>query len=125
VGRTLISAWILAVILGMGLVPAIAGETDMKAQNLYRDCKAPEHSPTAALCIGFISGIGNMMHINGVIEKQYQDRKLSPFAICGDTISNGAMVQAFMNWAPKHPESANDDQLLAVVKALRETWPCQ
>jgi hypothetical protein len=48
---------------------------------------------------------------------------LKPFACCGEA-SPGARVQAFVNWAKTHPENWSGSPVVAVVEALRETWPC-
>jgi hypothetical protein len=35
------------------------------------------------------------------------------------------MVQAFLNWAEKHPEAWSYNQIRGVILALGETWPCK
>jgi hypothetical protein len=92
-------------------------------QSLYENCKAPERSPRNTLCMGYISGVGNMMGLVGAVERQHPDRDYANLATCGD-ITNGAMMQAFMNWAEKNPREWASNQSVGVILALSETWPC-
>jgi Rap1a immunity proteins len=119
VARGLVSA----VILVFSFSRVIAGEADLNVQDLYRFCKAPERSAKSMLCLGYISGVGNMMQLIGVAEKQQADPILNPLALCGD-ISGRAMVLAFINWAQKNRPQWTQPQLAGVTLALSETWPC-
>ena len=69
-----------------------------------------------ALCTGYISGVGDMM-------AKYGKLQAAGFSMCGSP-SNGAMAQAFENWAKAHPEPWADPQILGVATALTVTWPC-
>jgi hypothetical protein len=50
------------------------------------------------------------------------------FALCSEpkgTVPTGReMIQAFVNWAEKHPESWSQRNIYGVALALRESWPC-
>jgi hypothetical protein len=99
-------------------------------QKLLQECNALQGSgePDAmdysnfSYCIGYVGGIGDAMLANGQIV-----HPLNPVvSICDEgLISRGAMVQAFRNWAQKHPERWSDNDSLGVMAALRETWPCK
>ena len=101
-------------------VSAHADNQHLNVQSLYLACK-DSNGPTAMLCSGYVGGIGEMMHALGT--QIPDDPKLRIFGICG-TMSHGAMVQAFVNWADKHPERWADVGVLGVMSALIETWPC-
>lgn len=86
-------------------------------QRLYNRCKEPESSQLNFVCLGYIAGVGETMDFLGL------DRASHPFAICGRP-SHGAMVQAFINWAEKHPSEWKESEVFGVMQALAESWPC-
>jgi hypothetical protein len=106
----------------VGSLPADSAEL-INVQSLYRDCQAPESSALWGLCMGYVSGVGSALLIVGFAERQHPDQNYSPLAICGE-MSNGAMVQAFINWAKKNPREWTKSQFSGVATALTETWPC-
>jgi Rap1a immunity proteins len=114
-------ATMLALYLLLGsAVPAITAD-DHDVQALYRLCKMPIETQEFAICVGFVSGVGETM---GVL--QFGIRKLpdfGAFSIC-DAPPHGAMVQAFADWAEKNPQEWKNPAILGVMTALRETWPC-
>lgn len=83
-------------------------------QSMYENCTDTEGK--MALCDGYISGVGDMMDANGKLHAP-------GFSMCGSP-SYGAMIQAFKNWAPQHPELWSKPQLFGVAAALMVTWPC-
>jgi hypothetical protein len=94
---------------------------DQTVQGLYMACKETNMDQfDRGRCLGFISGIGDVMAVIGSGRHDLQ------LGLCGPspTPTYGAMIQAFMNWAEKHPEQWNIAQEAGVVIALRETWPC-
>src|SRR5580658_4714927 len=66
-------------------------------QMLYQACTAPKGSQSFGRCFGYIEGAGDFM--------------------IGDTMcpKNGlnyfAMIQAFVNWAERHPEAWDEPQI--------------
>jgi hypothetical protein len=104
-------------------------------QNLYNDCRAPMGSFENSICLGFVSGIGRHMFNVGDSFKKLRENDpknegrvtaiLFPLSACSKSrVSNGAMVQAFVNWAGRHPERWSDERYAGVWEAIRETWPC-
>ena len=87
---------------------------------VYETCKDEAAANAARFCLGYILGVGQIMAVNA----QGGDS----FAICADprgsVPSAGAMIQAFLNWAEKHPESMSLRNVFGVALALREAWPC-
>jgi Rap1a immunity proteins len=105
--------------LALSLSPALANDTNV--QSLYDACRKGEGTQEFALCVGYVSGIGDMLQVLGSATKEHPD--FQPFAICGDA-SYGAMTQAFINWVQNNPREWTESRLLGVVRALRENWPC-
>jgi hypothetical protein len=104
-------ATMLALYLLLGsAVPAITAD-DHDVQALYRLCKMPIETQEFAICVGFVSGVGETM---GVL--QFGIRKLpdfGAFSIC-DAPSHGAMVQAFTDCAEKNPQEWKNPAILGV-----------
>ena len=117
------------VLAGMMVSAGVARGDDSTytVQKLLTDCNAPSGSPGHAFCTGFVSGVGGVMSINsyGISHfKSPQDSaSVRALSTCGEA-TFGAEVQAFMNWAPKHPERWSEDAIIGVMRALRDTWPC-
>lgn len=104
--------------------PAFASDD---VQALLIKCNAESSSLDVVLCLGRISGMSDLMGFNGYLLKSGRGSEpLRQFSTCpGDPIPTyGADVQAFKNWAQKHPEHWTDPDILGVIAALRETWPC-
>jgi len=91
-------------------------------QELYQECRTGAtdavNAETAVsiahnfgLCAGYIAGIGDMLAYTGRCP-----------ALNGATY--GAMVQAFENWAPAHPQEWTKQQAEGVVAALSSAWSC-
>lgn len=98
-------------------------------QSLYYQCKKSETNMGFGYCIGYISGIGSQMmwtsHTIEHITDFNQRLEVGFVSACAKSfVSNGAMVQAFINWAEKHPEEWVTDKQLGVIQAIRGTWPC-
>jgi hypothetical protein len=121
-----ILATVLAFFLWAFAYPAGAATTDdaLTVQSLYFNCKSAEGSPRWALCYAYIAGVGNALQFIGYAQAEHPDPNFRELAICGK-ITNAALVQAFMNWAEKHPQRWPDHQLAGIVTALTETWPCK
>jgi hypothetical protein len=115
---------IFAVSLVLGSMMSIAvgrAEDKQNIQWLYHACKNRDDNFNYLLCVGYVSGIGDLMHVNGGAPHRdtgWDDR------LCGDP-SYGAQVQAFVNWAEKHPNLWQYPRPFGVVTALREAWACR
>ena len=112
--------------LALGLSTASAQNTgEQNTQALYRMCRN-EHDPNFALCLGYISGISDIMGAMGDYNKQKHIKDLGSWSFCAQQpiLSYGAIVQTFVNWAQAHPERWSENQMLGVIFALREKFPC-
>jgi Rap1a immunity proteins len=112
----------LALYLLLGsAVPAITANVH-DVQTLYQLCKKPIETQEFAVCIGFVSGVGETMGVLQFGIRTFPD--FGAFSIC-DAPPHGAMVQAFTDWAEKNPQEWKNPAILGVMTALRETWPCE
>jgi hypothetical protein len=116
--RVLVVAVIFALAL---LLPVSAAPQCRTVQDMYEACTAPPASTDAAICTGYVSGVGDAMQFIGV--KANQHSELRDYAIC-EQPSYGAMVQAFKNWADKHPQQWGANKIVGVMLALQENWGC-
>jgi hypothetical protein len=96
-----------------------AAEPTRSVQSLYTRCTAADIHDQM-FCAGyFTSSIDNMM-VLGV------DASTRAFGICPKvSITVGASVQAFKNWAQKHPEAWGLPRYVGVAWALQEVWSCK
>lgn len=90
-------------------------------QFLYQACRADLASALGRYCLGYAEGAGQMMVING---HQGYEMGLCPPATIG-VPSGGALVQAFLNWAEKHPEMWSESALVGFAVAMSTTWSCK
>jgi hypothetical protein len=103
-------------------------------QLLYEACQQARGSPSLNFCLGFVAGTGYLMTVNAAALHKIPSSStlarvyVGNLGICSaDGMSNptgGAMVQAFINWAAKHPEHWGDMPISGVIMALASTWPC-
>jgi hypothetical protein len=116
-----VASLLLAVLIaGTGLA---AADDRHDVQTLLDMCKQPAAQVKSSICIGYISGVADLMRVMAV--SKHKDVR-GPFGMCheGEAPSRGAMMQAFIVWADKHPEEWQKDMLVGVVEALSDTWRC-
>ena len=86
---------------------------------LYKECTGNNFGDRT-FCAGYISAMLDSM---GMLGPAVSPKK---FRICPKvSVNAGAAVQAFKNWARKHPQAWSLDRVFGVMWALKETWPCQ
>ena len=96
-----------------------AQDPQRSIQYLYEACTAAD-SHMQLYCIGYISATMDAMTVLGTYGPAAH-----AFGICSEAVvSYGAGIQAFKNWAQKHPEAWGAPRYVGVSLALRETWPC-
>ncbi|MBY4893138.1 hypothetical protein KUL25_10215 [Rhodobacteraceae bacterium N5(2021)] len=77
----------------------------------------------AGFCIGFITGVWQMMAVNCL---NPEPRAALPVELqAGDIPSWRASVQAFLNWAEDHPEQWDETFFMGTLLALSSTFPCE
>jgi hypothetical protein len=130
----------LIMLLGIAFLATLAVATAAQAEyrqtveELLQRCDAQEASQSGsidlAICVSYITGVANMMSMTGASLPNL-DRKtatlLGEFSIClpQPQPSYGAMVQTFRISARRHPARWGQRQLIGVLFALHETWPCK
>ena len=117
--RRFVIAFAAAACLGGG--PAHAAPDPTTVQFLYQTCKDETAANAPRFCLGYILGVGQLMAVNS----RFGDN----FALCFAASEGGvpaarAMIEAFVAWAEKHPESWSQRNIMGVALALREAWPC-
>jgi len=91
-------------------------------QDLYEACTS-EDGGLRTVCAAYIAGIASLMGPIG--STRNVGLATRAYGVCSkSTISLGAFVQAFKNWATKHPEMWSHPMVLGVLVSLRGTWPC-
>jgi hypothetical protein len=96
-----------------------AGDVARSVQALYAQCTATSLYEQS-YCAGFFTASLDTMIVLGT------DVSAQAFGICPKTtVTVGAAVQAFKNWAQKHPEAWSLQRYLGVTWALQEVWPCK
>jgi hypothetical protein len=110
----------LVILAAMLAGPAAAGDSTVEA--LYRRCSGanPDKVLTdRVFCLGYVQGVADMMLVNSF------DTSQKHVSACFSNTDTTALVQAFVNYAIQYPETWSDQAEFGVIKALRETWPCQ
>src|SRR5215467_1586758 len=117
-----------------GLIPVSHAATVKKddVQELYKMCKVgagvSTAPPDAVVCIGFLSGVAEMMIANGELAKTLVDNRdrisVLKFSACTKKTSFGEMLQVFLKWAQKHPETWSEPRTVGAMEAFSEKWPC-
>ena len=114
--RTLIAAWV-AIFLHGG--QALAQERGPKTvQDLLRSCKQ-DGNDWFMYCAGMANGV-----IGTFIMVARTDGKGS---VCFPSpgITNGQIIQAFINWAEKNPTLWQWPGVSGMVLSTAKTWPCK
>lgn len=102
-------------------------------QKLRDLCKKPDHDVEAVYCLGFVVGIADVMTMNATqISKAPNGSPVRTYlaasGICTPDYrapSGGALIQAFLNWADRHPEKWGIDAGTGVGLAFQDTWRCK
>ena len=97
-------------------------------QDLYQMCEMPITAPQHAVCLGYISAVGDLLKFLGANEFLGVNERLHAEAgrhigMCGSP-TYGALVEAFVNWSRKNPRRWASHRLEGVMQALMEHWPC-
>src|SRR5262245_23187071 len=95
------AALALAAVAFVGSTPIQAMPNPGTVQFLYETCKTETAANAPRFCLGYILGVGQLMAVNA----EFGDN----FALCsvpkGVAPPAAAMIEAFVTWAEKHPES--------------------
>ena len=116
---------LLVLILMLASTSPTKGDQQADPRNtahLLRWCKEPETSSDYAYCVGYVSGMADVMGLIGV----GASKDFKRYGMCASEPypSANAEVQAFINWAEKKPTEWATSAQVGVLLALQETWPC-
>ena len=109
-------------LLALLSISAKAEDQSATVEWLYSACQAPKGSAHNMYCVAYVRGIVDTLLVNGEMLKGDKAHR-AEMALCG-TVGNAAAVQAFKNWAEKHPEAWSKPMVAGVTVALRELWGC-
>ena len=107
---------IVAASIGILLLPpSYAGGATLQdvfnVKTLHQACIAPKESQTFGRCFGYVQGVADAM--------------MGKTFCLGDRVDYSALIQAYNNWAAAHPEKWTEFQIIGVMTALSEKWPCK
>jgi hypothetical protein len=103
-------------------MPPVERDPAFQFQFLFEQCGA-----SADLCVGYVSGVGQMMALIGFVEKSNPSVS-ELYGICpsgGVSPSGNAMIQAVINFGRNHPEKWSYTTIFPTAMALSQTWPCR
>jgi hypothetical protein len=90
--------------------------------SLYQACTATNNASNFGVCLGFIEGVGHMMHMTQLGKP---GQSLTDIEWCSpDHLTREQTLQAFKNWHDAHPEQWDMPGVVGVMLALLSTWPC-
>ncbi len=115
---------LLALALAVLPITALAEETvDMTVQGLYNNCR-DEAAARRTFCQGYLFGVADVLSSVRDIVPDARDQNGIPFGICDSRYSVGSLVQIFINWAEKNPDTWRGYLLVGPMLSFTETWPC-
>jgi hypothetical protein len=91
--------------------------------SLYRACTDKNNYSNFGFCLGFIEGVGHMMHITQMGKPGESPTSLEWCA--PEDTTREQTLQAFKNYHDAHPEQWQMPGMAGVMFALLSTWPCQ
>lgn len=119
VGTALASTSVAADNGSLDIAALQAKDPSTSIESLYEQCNETDLYKQT-FCAAYIAGVAEIL---GRVGLDKSARPLSGICWKGD-VSYSAMVQAFKNWAQKHPEAWGMPRYGGVMWALKETWPC-
>jgi hypothetical protein len=112
--KTLVFGFFL--FLTLGSQPAIAGQTTT-VSDMIAKCKAPGGHIDVSHCIGAAEGVATLMMMNAKVPDAWR--------MCAKSfVSNGQVIQIFLNWAEKNPVKWQLPSGVGFALALAEAYPC-
>ena len=92
-------------------------------ESLLRMCRSSHDDGNYGFCLGFVSGIADMMEAVG-LQGKGDFKKTYGMCVTAPFPSANAEVQAFINWAEKNPKTWEQSNTVGVILSLAATWPC-
>ena len=118
------AALLVSLLLALFIAPSPSHAVEYRTvQTLLENCESNEAIENA-LCAGLISGVGSVLDFNcGYSAEGYN----MPETLMADVdrVTNGALIQAFKNWARDNPENWGDTDLHGMVFAISSKFPCK
>jgi hypothetical protein len=91
--------------------------------SLYRACTETNNPSNFGVCLGYIEGVGHMMHLTQLGKP---GQSVTNIEWCHpERLTREQTLQAFKNYHDAHPEQWDMPGVAGVMFALLSTWPCQ
>jgi Ssp1 endopeptidase immunity protein Rap1a len=113
---------ILAIVTLLPMSSTYAATPVRSVEDLYRMCETPITSPEHAVCLGYISAVGDLLKFLSANERLHAEAE--PIGMCGSP-TYGALVEAFVSWSKENPRRWASHRMEGVMQALMEHWPCK
>ncbi len=115
---------LLAVCCTSSSVAQIQQQDVTSTESLLQMCRVTNNnSPDRGYCMGFVTGMANMMEAIG-LQGTGDFKKMYGMCVSAPFPSGNAEIQAFINWAEKNPKQWGQSNVVGVILALASTWPC-
>jgi len=104
--------------------PSAFSQSEVNVEAFLGMCKQPENHGDRAYCVGYFTGMAQMMEQIGV-RGSGEFRHL--YGMCipqGPAPSGNALARAFIVWAEQHPKGWSLQYQMGGLLALTYTWPC-
>jgi len=109
---------LLCAIFGAIHFPVQAQSEGPTIQNMIRMCKEDSKITDFSNCAGMASGVFMTMVAN-------RDNPGAVRVCTTLSVSNGQIIQIFLNWAKDHPEEWQGPAPFGFILALQEKLPCR
>jgi Rap1a immunity proteins len=99
-------------------------------QWLYDQCREPNDSTAAIICLTYLTGVFDMMTLAESLSKgpeatPAQRTAYSFIGICVHRVTGAQLAQVFINWAARNPTTWQDPKIVGVATAFKQAWPCK
>ncbi len=101
------------------------------AQTLAEACTSEDRT-FVMRCTAYLGGVADGMDFMGAFQTQHKAAltkaklTLKPFSFCHDQAwSAETLRQAYVKWVNANPNRMQDDQYVAAVDALHDSFPCK
>jgi hypothetical protein len=123
----------LVILAAMLASPAMA---DRDSVGTLRNLCRSQNGVEKLMCLEYVTGVFDMTVLAGFAYKGEIDTPADRAIIgllgaacyniaANETLPMGAVVQAFLNWADRHPQEWGKSRAFGVSAALSEAWPCK
>ncbi len=121
------TALVLSLTIGLSMTPRVswAASDQLNVQEFLTFCNAAPGSSKRAYCAGYVTGVFELMAMNGLNRSHNDELTTLVRSICFTGTEDTKIIDVFKNWAKAHNEKRNELAPVGIMEALSETWPCK